>query len=60
MNKLAEDMVKYRARHKVSQASLAERCGVSVMTVNHIERGLQSPTAVTEAKIRLVIDEKEE
>lgn len=60
MSKLAEDMVNYRARHKISQSKLAELCGINVMTINYIERGLQSPTTVTEAKIRLVINEQEE
>lgn len=60
MSKLAEDMVNYRARHNISQSKLAELCGINVMTINYIERGLQSPTTVTEAKIRLVINEQEE
>lgn len=57
---LAEEMVKYRAKHGISQSKLGELCGINVMTINHIERGLQSPTPLTEAKIRLVINEQEE
>ena len=60
MSKLAEDMVNYRARHGISQSRLGELCGINAMTINYIERGLQSPTTVTEAKIRLVINEQEE
>lgn len=53
---LAEEMVRYRAAHKLSQGDLAKLCGINVMTVSHVERGLQIPTPLTEAKIRLVID----
>lgn len=53
---LADEMVRYRAAHKLSQGDFAKLCGINVMTVNHVERGLQSPTPLTEAKIRLVID----
>ena len=52
---LAEEMVRYRAKHKLSQAGLGKLCGVNVMTINHIERGLQKPTALTESKIRLLL-----
>lgn len=57
---LPEEMIRYRAKHNISQTKLGELCGVSVMTINYIERGLQSPTTLTEAKIRLVINEQEE
>lgn len=57
---LAEEMVKYRAKHGISQSKLGELCGINVMTINHIERGLQSPTPLTEAKIRLVIINEQE
>lgn len=55
---LSDEMVRYRARHKLSQGDFAKLCGLNVMTVNHVERGLQDPTPVTEAKIRLVLDEE--
>lgn len=60
MGRLSEDMVNYRARHGISQSRLGELCGVNVMTINHIERGVQTPTTLTEAKIRLVIGKQEE
>lgn len=56
---LAEEMIQYRARHNLSQAKFGELCGVSVMTINFVERGLQKPSALTEAKIRIVLDEEE-
>lgn len=55
---LSEDMVKYRAKERITQKELAERCGVSTQTINSIENETQSPSKVTEAKIRLVIDEE--
>lgn len=57
---LPKEMIRYRAKHNISQTKLGELCGVSVMTINYIERGLQNPTTLTEAKIRLVINEQEE
>lgn len=56
---LAEEMVQYRARERISQRELGERCGISLQTVNSIENGLQSPSKVTEAKIRLVINKED-
>lgn len=58
---LAEEMIQYRARHNLSQAKFGELCGVSVMTINFVERGLQNPSSLTAAKIRILLDsEKEE
>lgn len=58
---LAEEMIQYRARHNLSQAKFGELCGVSVMTINFVERGLQNPSNLTAAKIRILLDsEKEE
>lgn len=56
---LAGEMVLYRARERINQRELARRCGISLQTVNSIENGLQNPSKVTEAKIRLVIDDEE-
>ena len=56
---LAEKMIFYRARERINQAELARRCGVSLQTINSIENELQSPSKVTEAKIRLVIEDEE-
>lgn len=58
MSALSEKMLMYRAKHNLSQAKLAELCGVSVMTINAVERGLQTPTSLTEAKIKMVVDEE--
>lgn len=52
-------MLAYRARNNISQAELARRCGLTLMTVNSIENGRQSPSKLSEAKIRLVIERKQ-
>lgn len=57
--KLMEQMITYRAKERISQKELAARCGVSLQTINSIENGIQDPSKVTEAKIRLVIEDKE-
>ena len=57
--KLSEQMIRYRAKERISQKELAARCGVSLQTINSIENGIQDPSKVTEAKIRLVIEGEE-
>ena len=57
---LQERMVRYRARHNISQTELAHRCGISVQTVNSVENELQEPSKLTRAKIELVIEENDE
>lgn len=59
-SELADKMVVYRAKCRISQGELAKRCGVSPQTINSIETGQQNPSRVTEAKIRLVIEEEKE
>lgn len=52
---LAERMVRYRAKERISQRQLAERCGVTLQTINSVENETQSPSKVTRMKIELVI-----
>ena len=59
MNLVQEIMV-YRAKHRISQKVFAEKCGVSLQTICSIETGTQSPSRLTEAKIRLVLDADKE
>lgn len=59
MTALAEAIVNYRARERLSQRELAERCGVSLQTICNIETGQQTPSRLTVAKIMLVINEKQ-
>lgn len=53
---LQTKMLAYRARNNISQSELARRCGLTLMTINSIENGRQSPSKLTETKIRLVVD----
>lgn len=54
---LQDKMVEYRAKHGISQKVLAEKCGVSLQTINSVEQGIQKPSRVTEAKIMMIIKE---
>lgn len=59
---LQEKMVLYRARERISQTELAERCGLTLQTINSIENGKQNPSKTTLVKIMDVIEgfEKEQ
>lgn len=56
---LQEEMILYRARHNISQTELAERCGVTLQTINSIENGKQNPSKLTLAKIKNVVENEE-
>lgn len=59
---LQDRMIFYRAKNRLSQKDLADRCGVSVQTICSIENGTQEPSRLTRAKIVLVVgteDKKE-
>ena len=53
-------MIEYRARERISQTELADRCGVSYQTINSVENGTQDPSKVTVAKIELVVGKEDE
>lgn len=52
-NKISEEMVTFRAQSGLSQAKCAKGAGITIQTWNQIELGRQSPSRVTETKIRL-------
>lgn len=56
---LQDRMIEYRARERITQGELAERCGLSVQTVNAVENGHQDPGKITQAKIELIIGKEE-
>ncbi len=56
---LQELMILYRGKERITQKELAERCGVSLQTINYVENGLQHPSKLTEQKIRLVVEGKD-
>ena len=53
---LQEAMLDYRARERISQTEFANRCGLSLQTICNVENGVQSPSKVSEKKIRLVLE----
>lgn len=56
---LQERMIEYRAKERITQSELAERCGLSYQTLNSIEQGKKDPSKVTRAKIELVIGKEQ-
>jgi len=55
---LQEEMIRYRAKKRISQTELARRCGLTVQTINSVENGSQTPSKLTEAKIKMILEEK--
>lgn len=51
-------MVRYRAKNRITQTELAQRCGVTLQTISNVERGIQDPSRVTVQKIELVIEDE--
>lgn len=61
MTDLVKEMVNYRAKHSMSMREFAQKCSLSLQTVCSIENETQTPSRLTEGKIRLVLDaDKEE
>ena len=60
MTELAQQILNYRAKERISQREFAERAGLSLQTVCNIETGQQNPGKLTVAKIMLLIEDKEE
>ena len=56
---LQEDMIRYRAETGLSMERAAQKAGITLQTWMNVERGIQSPSRVTETKIRMIIEEKE-
>lgn len=52
---IQDEILMYRAKENLSQREMAQRCKVTVQTLNRVEKGLQKPSRLTETKIRLVI-----
>jgi DNA-binding XRE family transcriptional regulator len=59
MSTLQDRMLQYRAKERISQQELADKCGVSKQTIYSIENGLQTPSKVTVTKIELVVGRDE-
>lgn len=58
--KLGQEILMYRAQHNISQTEMANRCKVTKQTIFNIEHEIQDPTALTQAKIRMIIGKEGE
>lgn len=56
---LAEEMMRYRASHRIGQRKFAEMCGLTTQTVNRVECGKQKASKMTELKIRMVLEKEQ-
>lgn len=54
---LSDNIIRYRAKHDLSQEQMAKKCGITKLTIFNIEHGKQTPTPKTEMKIRMVLEE---
>lgn len=55
---LAEEIIKYRAKHRLNQLEFAKLCGVDRTTIIKSEKGDEC-SKITEAKIKLVIEQED-
>ena len=53
---IAVQIVELRERHGLTQAELAERCGIDQGDISRIERGATSPTDRTLQRIAEILD----
>jgi len=53
---IALQVVALRERHNLTQAQLAERCGIDQGDISRIERGSTNPTARTLQRIAEALD----
>ncbi len=56
---IKDDILKFRAKNNLSQAKMAALAGVSLQTIANIENGIQTPSKLTEQKIKLVFEDFE-
>lgn len=52
---LKDAILRYRAMNSMSMKEFAKKAGISVQTVNYVEKGLQKPGRLTTEKIMLVL-----
>lgn len=52
---IAMQIVEFRERHGLTQAELAERCGIDQGDISRIERGATNPTARTLQRIAEIL-----
>ena len=57
---LGEQILKYRAKHDLSQSEFADKAKVSLQTIYSIEKETQKPGKLTTEKIMLVLNGDED
>lgn len=55
---LADEMMRFRASHRIGQRKFAEMCGLTTQTINRVECGKQKPSKMTELKIRIAMEKE--
>ena len=58
MNDLKQRMIDYRASQKKSVEKCAKEAGIATQTWRYLEKGLQSPSRVTQRKLEIYLDKK--
>lgn len=56
-NELAEKMVRYRAKNRMTQDDLAKKCGMSKASINYVETKRILPTKKMAIMIEIGIEE---
>lgn len=56
---LRTKMLRYRAKHNLSQEDFAKLCGVTKATIWNFEAGKSNPTNLTQEKILMAIEREE-
>ena len=56
---LKDKMIRYRAKHKLSQKAFADLVGVSTQTICTVETGQQTPKATTKAMIEMILEKED-
>ena len=53
---LQDAMARYRAERNIGQAQAAHDAGISLQTWCNVERGVQNPSRLTAAKIKILLE----
>ena len=56
---LSQEILVFRAKHRLSQQDFADICGLTKMTISGIERGIQNPKEVTILRIKYAMNSYE-
>ena len=54
---LGEKIIRFRAKHRLSQVEFAEMCDISTQTLSAVENGLQELRKTTEMRILMAMED---